>query len=206
MRQLLLSLVDPPPPTLDNFVPGRNAALLDALRAFGTGAAPDRCLYLWGETGAGKSHLLNAWLRDQDGGRSAVDDVGQLDDAAQVALFNRYNAVREGAGYLLVTGDAPPGALALRDDLKSRLAWGLSFEVIALSDEEKRAALADQAARRGMNLAPELLDYLLTRARRDMGSLVALVDALDRHSLEARRPVSLPMLRDLISQTRALPF
>ena len=72
----------------------------------------------------------------------------------------------------------------------TRLAWGLVYEVHALTDAEKARALAEHAATRGFTLQPEVSQYLLTHARRDMPALLAMLDALDRYSLEAKRPVT----------------
>lgn len=212
MAQLLLELAAPPQPTLDNFVTGAdgaNAAALAALRAFGTSASAGRCLYLWGGRGSGCSHLLDAWrrLRDSSGAShawSTQDDVETLDDAAQIELFNRINAARDGHGYVLAAGRSAPAQLPLRNDLKSRLAWGLTFEIIALSDEDKRDALLAHAASRAMTLSSDVLAYLMTRVRRDMPTLAGIVDALDRFSLETKRPVTLPLVRELLAQNRTL--
>jgi DnaA family protein len=208
MRQLVLGLSEAAPPTFDNFVPGRNAAPLAALAALGTPASTDRCLYLWGEPGSGRSHLLAAWLARHaaDADCHVVDDVERLDDAAQIALFNLYNRARGGEAWLLVAGPCAPAQLALRDDVKSRLAWGLSFEILPLTDDEKRAALINRAREHGMQMAPDMLDYLLIRARRDMPSLIALIDALDQFSLETKRPVTLPLVRELLNQNQTLPL
>lgn len=217
MAQLLLELAAPPQPTLDNFVAGAdgaNAAALSALRAFGTPASADRCVYLWGASGSGRSHLLEAWrcLRDSasdsHGGGSAAcitqDDVDTLDEAAQIALFNHINAARAGQGYVLAAGRTAPAHLPLRDDLKSRLGWGLTFEIIALSDDDKRAALLHHAQARAMTLTSDVLAYLMTHVRRDMPTLAGIVDALDRFSLETKRPVTLPLVRELLAQNRTL--
>jgi DnaA family protein len=208
MRQMVLGLSAAPAPGFDNFAPGRNGAALAALHALGTPASVDRCLYLWGEPGSGRSHLVAAWRGRHAGDLAcqAVDDVERLDDAAQIGLFNLYNRARAGEAWLLVAGPCAPAHLALRDDLRSRLAWGLSFEILPLSDDEKRAALLNRANSHGMQLAPEMLDYLLSRARRDMPSLIALIDALDRFSLETKRPVTLPLLRELLNQNQTLPL
>lgn len=219
MAQLLLELAAPPQPTLDNFVTGAaggngdNAAALAALREFGTAASADRCLYLWGVRGSGRSHLLAAWrcLRDSGGDSGGVshtcftqDDVETLNQAAQIDLFNRINAARDGHGYVLAAGRTAPAQSPLRDDLKSRLAWGLTFEIIALSDDDKRDALLRHAAARDMTLSGDVLAYLMTHVRRDMPTLAGIVDALDRFSLETKRPVTLPLVRDLLAQNRTL--
>lgn len=207
MTQLLLALATPPAAAFENFVTGGNAALVAALRAFSQGA-PDRCLYLWGSPGSGRSHLLRAWRRvcAHAGMQAATihDDVDQLDDAAQIALFNRINAARAGQGHVLMAGNAAPAHLTLRDDLKSRIAWCLSFELLPLTGAEKEAAVRQQAGARGMALSAEVIAYIMTHVRRDMATLSGIVAALDAFSLEHKRPVTLPLVRELLAQSRDL--
>ena len=85
--------------------------------------------------------------------------------------------------------------MPIRRDLATRLATGLTYRVLPLTDAEKRAALAAHAAARGFALSDEVAAYLLTHARRDMGSLMAALDALDRYSLETGRPITVPLLK-----------
>jgi DnaA family protein len=225
-QQLLLALSETPPPTLANFVAGGNAAVLAALRAFGDDSGA-RGLYLWGGRGSGRTHLLRAWsaLRagsyvdaraqpDLDGvtitRALAVDNCEALSGAGQIALFNLYNQARgapdEAAAWLLVSGPLPTPQLSLRDDLQSRLAWGLSLEVAALTDAEKQAALLAHAQARGMRLSEEIVAYMLGHVRRDMPTLMRLVELLDTASLTAKRPVTLPLLRELLNETQSLPL
>lgn len=218
MRQLALELASPPAPTLDNFVPGGNAESVAALRALTGGAPGDRFIYLWGAPGSGRSHLLRAVLRSlADAGRDVrlygagemphaeegaevvgVDDVERLDDQAQINLFNIFNNLKESSGVLVVTGNCPPARLPLRADLLTRLAWGLVYEVRALSEDDRRAAVLDYANARGFMLPPEVTDYLLARVPRDLSSLRALVDTLDRVSLEQKRAVTVPLAREVL--------
>jgi DnaA family protein len=220
MKQLVLELAAAPEPTLDNFVVGANAEVVAALRGLLHGGQAERFLYLWGGSGSGRSHLLQAMLRAfrEDGravhlfGGSAdgirpddaciADDVQYLDGPAQVALFNVCNTLREGGGVLLAAGDLPPARLSLRPDLLTRLAWGLVYEVHALSESDRRAALRDYAAARGFTLPPEVADYLLARAPRDLSSLRALVDTLDRLSLQQKRAITVPLARELLQPAR----
>jgi len=124
--------------------------------------------------------------------------VDRLDDEGQIAAFDLYNSLREHSGALIASAAAPPVQLKLRADLVTRLAWGLVYQVHALADEDKARALADHAARRGFRLAPEVTEYLLRRVRRDLPSLLAMLDALDRYSLETKRPVTVPLVRELL--------
>ena len=194
-RQFALPISPPPEPTLENFVPGANAELLARLRELAAGELAESVLYLWGEAGSGRSHLLAASARP---GLVVADDVERLDAAGQVALFNAINAARDAGGTVLAAGHAPPAQLALREDLKSRLAWGLVYQVKPLTDAEKALTLHGEAARRGLRLSDEVVWYLLTHVRRDLRSLIALLDRIDRASLEQRRAVTLPLVRELI--------
>jgi len=218
MKQLVLDIALPPAPTLDNFVPGCNAELVVALDALANGAGNERFIYVWGAEGSGRSHLLRAVIAAarRNGRRTlwfdaqtqvidaagdvlcAADDVHLLGAEAQIALFNLHNQIRGGHGALLVSGNAAPAQLRLRADLVTRLAAGLVYQLHALGDEEKSSALHRHADARGLRLAPEVTAYLLRHARRDMPSLLALLDALDRYSLETQRAITVPLLRELL--------
>src|SRR5690606_20563792 len=127
--------------------------------------------------------------------------VEALDGPAQAALFGLYNRIREATGALVVAGDAPPARLGVRPDLATRLAWGLVYEVRALSDEEKAQAMRARAAERGFELSAEAQAYVLRHGRRDLPSLLGLVDRIDRRSLELQRPVTLPLVREVLKDT-----
>jgi len=210
-RQLALDLLQPLRPSLDNFVVGRNAEALGALRAVAAGAG-ERFVLLWGATGSGRTHLLQALGAMQPARMLTpdhaaafepgvrlflADDVDRYDAARQQQLFVLQNEVRGAADAVLVaTAAAPPAQLALRDDVRTRLAWGLVYQVHALSDAEKQAALQAHAASRGLALHDDVAAYLLTHLPRDMRTLVAVLDALDAHALAAKRALTLPLLRE----------
>jgi len=213
MSQMLLGIAPEWGPTLDNFVAGRNVELLAALRQAAAGAAEVRAVYLWGEKGSGKSHLLQAMVAQATGqgahyaegavpdaaGLVAVDDAEALDDAAQIALFELYNRMREQGGLLLVSGTQAPAHLSLRDDLRTRLGWGLVYQVHALSDEEKAEALRQHAGARGFELPHEVTQYLLRHGRRDLPSLLKVLDALDERCLRLKRVASVPLLKEVMA-------
>ncbi len=224
-RQLTLDLGTPPPSTFDNFHIGANAELVARLRgldaALMAGPIADRTFYVWGEPGNGRSHLLQALAYEAPPGHVrylgpqsalaaftfdprvtiyAVDDCDSLSGAQQIALFNLFNEVRSWPGCALVaTGNAPPMGLTVREDLRTRLGWGLVFHLAPLSDEGKAAILKLAARERGIVLADDVPAYLLTHFRRDMPSLMGLLDALDRFSLEQKRAVTLPLLRTMLA-------
>jgi DnaA-homolog protein len=221
MSQLLLDIAPDWQPTLENFVVGRNLELLSALRHALARSSSERSFYLWGEVGSGKSHLLQACVHaarrmqiaaiyaqgsvppqavDTGAAVVAVDDVERLDDTAQIGLFDLYNRIRDSGGMLLVSGKESPLHLKLRDDLRTRLGWGLVYQVHCLSDEEKAQALKQHAHERGFVLPVEVTQYLLRHGRRDLPSLMDVLDALDAHSMRLHRAPSVPLLKEVLQQ------
>jgi len=221
-QQLLLNLQDDATPSLDNFVVGANAQAVQALRA----CTPGRALYLWGPPGVGRSHLLRALgtrprAHYSNAGMPAtalqrlatdetqayicvaVDEVERLGMAAQAALFALYNhwravAATRQAFFLVVAGDRAPRAMSLREDLRTRLGWDLVFRLEPLSDQDRIQALQARVAQRALSLPVEVLQWLLTYYSRDMRHLSAVVDALDRYSLQTLRPITLPLLKTVL--------
>lgn len=228
MKQLVLDIRPDAPPTLDNFVVGANIELLASLSllAADRGLLPAPHLYLWSANGNGRSHLLQAAVRlAADGGRPthylgadavgetlpettdalvAIDDVDRLRPEAQIALFNAFNRARLNGQSLLLSGPAAPLGLVLREDLRTRIGQCLIFEVQPLDDDSRAAILSALAERRGIRLADEVVDFLLRHGRRDLPSLVAAFDALDAASLEKKRPITLPLLREMMQQGLAI--
>ncbi|MFO1414419.1 MAG: DnaA regulatory inactivator Hda [Burkholderiales bacterium] len=222
MEQLTFALAAPEPPSFENFIVGPNGEAVARLRLAARGELAERVVLLWGAPGAGRSHLLRAVVGaaarpalycpgpaaapaepPDPGALVAVDDVGQADAAAQGRLFTLFNALQESGGLLVAAADVPPARLPLRDDLRSRLGWGLVYELLPLADADKPAALAAHARERGFRLPDEVIAYLLAHGRRDMASLVATLSALDAYSLAAKRPITLPLVREWLQ--RPLP-
>jgi DnaA family protein len=213
MQQLLLDIRPPAQPDLARFTAGRNVELVAHLRAMLEGTAAERGIYVWGAPGSGKSYLLAAWARaceerglgvDLTGMVSAqavvADEVDTWDAAQQHAGFAAFNQVRERGGLWLAAGRVAPGELTVMPELKTRLGWGLVFHLQPLDDAEKRAALAQHAETLGFRLEVPVADYLLNHTARDMQSLLRVLEALDRFSLESHRPITLPLLRQLLHQ------
>lgn len=220
MRQLLLDLLPETPPSLDNFVAGCNGEALAGLTTWLTPNNREASLLLWGEGGAGKTHLLRASgaayqdaLADPDLAAieaelladnpdklrsKAVDNVEALSPSGQIVLFNLYNRIRTVGGRLLTAAALPPVQLDLREDLRTRLGQGLIYRIHALTDDQMLDALRAYAAARRLRLPPESFDYLFARAPRDMRSLMDLLGALDRYSLEHKRAITLPLLREVL--------
>jgi DnaA family protein len=220
-EQLVFDLAASDPPSFSNFLPGPNAETLATLAALAAGTFAEAGILIWGAEGGGKTHLLRATvhaaqargaaatyvadpgaLLAQDPERLAAETIVAVDRIdvatpdAQAVVFRLFNALKERSGHLVAASRVSAAALPLREDLRTRLGWGLAFEVVVLSDADKAAALAVYAAQRGLPIGDDVIGYLLAHGRRDMPALLAALSALDRHSLAAKRPITVPLLRD----------
>lgn len=216
MKQLVLDLGADQAQTLDSFEVGQNAELAQLMRQFAARTAREHFAYLWGESAAGKTHLLRALASTPaarfiaaDAPESAfiyapevslylLDDCDRLAPASQIDAFGLFNQIRDNGAFMVSSGALAPAVLPVREDLRTRMGWGLIYQVHGLTDDEKIAALTTAAATRGLILSPGVLPYLLSHFRRDMRSLSTMLDALDHYSLETRRAVTLPLLRELL--------
>ncbi|MEO6353714.1 MAG: DnaA regulatory inactivator Hda [Burkholderiaceae bacterium] len=218
MRQLLLDLGAEKPQTFDNFFIGQNPELAERLQQIVARVSNERFVYVWGQPGTGKTHLLHAVAAAaaptarfiaSNAGTAAfqfdpavtlylIDDCHRLSAGRQIKAFNLFNQVREHGYAMVASGNLPPATLAVREDLRTRLGWGLIYRLHELTDEDKIAALSHSAHMRGMTLSPGVLPYLLTHTQRDMRSLSTILDELDAYSLETQRPITLSLLRNLL--------
>ncbi|MBA1247088.1 DnaA regulatory inactivator Hda [Pseudomonas luteola] len=185
-------------------------------------------IYLWGTEGAGRSHLMQAaCLRFYQVGEQAVylpmaelsgygtalfenleqcelvclDDLDALAGKREweEAMFHLFNRVRDAGKRLLLSGSKPPRSLPIKlPDLKSRLTMALVFQLQPLSDEDKLRALQLRASRRGLHLNEEVGRYILTRGSRSMNSLFDVLERLDHASLQARRKLTIPFVKEIM--------
>ena len=241
-RQFALDLSHIPKSSLENYLPGKDFALVSSLQTLckswnqasnnlSNNPLNNRWIYWWGPEGSGRTHLLEAltnaaeyagletfslnpnepisWVRLEEqmntlADRDApsvitVDDVDRLDERLVGALFRILNTVQASKNiHIFMAGKAAPANLELREDLRTRLGWGLVFQTQLLDDDEKIQALEQAAKARGLVLSPDVLPWLLNRFYRDMPNLMALIDALDAYSLETKRAVTLPLVRELL--------
>ena len=212
--------------SFSNFVPGRNAgavALLRDLLMAGTGGV----VYLWGGSGSGKSHLLEACCGDAcmhgrpvaylplgsadarpemlsglaDSRLLCIDDVDRAagDSAWEEALFHLYNQAEQAACPMVLAASVAPRTPDWRlADLASRLTAAVVWRLRALDDAERRDALQLHARERGFALSDEVVTFVMKRLRRDMVSLSAFLERLDRSSLAAQRRVTVPFVKALL--------
>lgn len=224
--QLTLSLSLRDEATFDNFYKGANAHVVRSLHELLSGDG-EWFLYLWGQSSTGRSHLLQACchasseqqavaylaLRDNTDLQPAMlegleqlslvclDDIDSVmgNAAWEEALFHFYNRAKEAGTCVLMSANAPPKQLRCQlADLQSRLSAGLVSQLQALNDDQKILALQLRASRRGLRLQREVAQYVLRHYPRDMSALFHALETLDRASMVAKRPLTIPFVRDVL--------
>ena len=226
-RQLALAIQLNDEATLTDFCWGSNTLLQQQLTNSLTGESEDeRLFYLWGSTGCGKSHLLQAccqamkhtsiylplkilkeWGPESIEGLAeqaliAIDDIDAIatDKAWEEALFHLYNRVRDnGKTILLISSKLPLSSLNIQlADLRSRLAWGLSAQIHELNDELKIKTIQLHAHKRGFELPLSVGRFLINRCARNMHDLQDILDYLDKASLAAQRKITVPFVKSIL--------
>lgn len=217
--------------TFANYFSGQNAALVNMLDIDRQvpGIESEQFIYLYGSSGVGCSHLLQAACHQIDSrqGRSiylpmgelvhypskllegmeslqlvCIDDIGSTAGIPEweEALFDLFNRLREVGTRLLVAADCPPKALKIElPDLVSRLSWGVVFQVQPLTDKDKVAALQLRAHLRGLDMNEDVARFIIYRSNRDMGHLFRILQKLDSASLRAKRKLTIPFVKQVMS-------
>ncbi|MCE8015382.1 DnaA regulatory inactivator Hda [Halomonas sp. MCCC 1A17488] len=213
--------------TFDSFLPAANAALVEHLsRQLDADGEP--FLYVWGASGSGRSHLLQAachaasdrdlralYLPLQDLGHFpplmledaerldlvAIDDVDSVIGRRrwEEGLFHAFNRLRDAGKRLVMSGAVAPRQLPVKlPDLASRLSWGVTFHLQRLDDGERLQALQLRARVRGMQLPDEVARYILHRGPRRLDELFEALALLDRASLSAQRKLTIPFVKQAL--------
>lgn len=226
MQQLPLGVRLGETACFDTFVAGGNREVVESL----TAAEPPRSVWLWGRTGTGKTHLLQAacaavnahgsaaaYLDVATGGTPALldglealelvclDSIEQVspDAAWNAAIFRLYMLMQDGPGRLYVASTAPPASLRFcLPDLRSRLLAAPIHQLQELDEEGRMTVLEQRAARRGLQLSREGAAYLVHRMPRDLHSLCTVLDRLDVESLAAQRRLTVPFLRQVLDPSQ----
>ncbi|MDD2925092.1 DnaA/Hda family protein, partial [Rhodoferax sp.] len=127
-----------------------------------------------------------------------MDDVHAFDATQQQAAFNWFVNAQTQQIAVLAAGALPPADLKLRDDLRSRLGWGHVFALQALDETQRRSVLRASAQARGITLSDEVMDFMLTRFSRDLGSLMELLDLMDGYALQTQRAITIPLIKTMM--------
>jgi len=228
MKQIALDIGWATGPTLATFFPGPNEEALSHLKlwlgnASSTALRSPVPVYLWGEGGSGKTHLLKAvkealseqgatvgWLDasvltppdyDEQWAAVLLDEVHLYTAVQQHAAFNWFINAQTYQRGVLAAGNLPPADLKLRDDLRTRLGWGHIFQLQVLDETERRTVLRLAADARGLFLSDEVMDFMLSRFSRDLGSLMELLDLMDGYALQTKRGITIPLIKSMMDNS-----
>ena len=227
-QQIALDFKLPDGKTLNNyFICEENKQALLTLHTTASGRG-ERLIYLWGEKGVGLTHLLQGCCHtaNQKGLRTlylSLKEISTLDievlegleklylvcidgiesiagnNKWEEAFFDFFNRMHDASKRLIITGNTPLPRLPLNlPDLLSRLKSGVVFQIHGLSDEAKIQALILRAKKRGLKLQQEVAKFLLRRCLRDMGSLFEALAKLDQASLEEKRKLTIPFVKEIL--------
>lgn len=213
--------------TFAGFFPGGNVEIVEQVAAL-AGGGGEMQLYVWGDAGTGKSHLLQACCqRAKSLGRDpfylqfAADrlpapavlegleafELVCFDDVQTVAghrdweqaLFGFYNAHRQLGHQLLLTADCPPKYLPFElPDLKTRMSWGLTLKIQPLREDQLIEALAHKARYLGFDIPVAVGRFLLNHYVHDLPSLWLLLEKIDKATLAAQRKLTIPFLKQIL--------
>ena len=227
-RQLALAIQLNDEATFADFCWGDNSLLKQELTQTLNGQG-ERLIYIWGEQGSGKSHLLQACCQALHNNQSAIylplktlhewgpdvlegvdeqtfigiDDIEAIagHTAWEEALFHLYNRIRDKEqSTLIITSQTSPTQTPVQlPDLRSRLSWGLVIQLNELNDQDKMNTLKLHAHKRGFELSTGVGQYLISRCSRNMHDLHALLNRLDEASLIAQRKITIPFVKDILN-------
>lgn len=227
MEQLLLNLnqITVPKPTLTNYLADNNEEAFALINKIAHEKAGFPVVYIHGPQGSGCTHLLKAAgnlphniyidARSDPQLNSlplenesnylliAIDNVQTLSPEGEQRVFHLCNRARSGDSTLLIAGDDLPARLHLRQDLKMRFSQGITYSIIPLSDERKMVALKTHVKTRQMAISDDVLNYLLTHAGRDLGTLLHLLSVIDYQSLKLKKTPSLPFAKAVLNAYQA---
>jgi len=229
----LLALKFPDDESFASFYPGENSTLLTQLKNTVVGIG-EPVLYMWGESGSGRSHLLHALCSEVDdkGANVAyiplrhyqsmtldifenmenmslvcIDDIEAIagNEKWEKALFDFYNRwldnkenIPHNASLVICANGLPKKINIKLPDLVSRLEWGVCYHLSPLNDEQKLGALQLRAQLKGMKLPVDVGRFLLNRLSREMDLLLNTLDQLDNASLEAKRKLTIPFVKEVL--------
>lgn len=214
--------------TFASYFAGHNAELIAQLQAL-VADGQEQQLYIWGDAGVGKSHLLQACcqqakLQNKDpfylafnaDRLPAIELLEGLEDMELVcldgiqnlaghrdweqALFNFYNGHRQNNHRLLLSADCPPKFLPfVLPDLKTRMSWGLTLKIQPLRDDQLIEALTHKAHFLGFDIPQAVGRFLLNHYVHDLPALWQLLEKIDRATLAAQRKLTIPFLKQILA-------
>ena len=181
-------------------------------------------VYIYGANGQGKTHALQgAILKALANDKNAVfidcldpfpehiieiineinlisfDNIHLMAKENQERFFDLYNRARQSEVFILVSGDSLPSDLKVMKDIKTRLSLTIVYKLEELDDELKMSIINTQMSDRNLSVDSKVYEYLFKSFSRDLKLLLTTMDDLDRASLQAKKPISIPFVRKFLN-------
>ncbi|MBI1214200.1 MAG: DNA replication protein [Alphaproteobacteria bacterium] len=207
----------------DLWVSGANEAAVGWLDKWPDWPAP--ALVIHGPAASGKTHLSRVWQKKSEASDVTAENLSSLrglnelpkaliiDDAekmagdaqSETALFHLYNMQKEQGGHMLLTALTPPRDWPfVLPDLKSRLMAAPVVAVGAPDEQLMAVVLTKLFSDRQIFVPQEVVKFILARIERSFAALRAIVDAVDRKALAEKRPVTVPLVREVMNAQEKL--
>lgn len=180
---------------------------------------PAPAIVIYGPEACGKTHLAEVWRTRSNARVVQAGDIAGRDAPAIVhgasavvveradrvtderALLHLYNYLAGQGGSLLLTAATAPTHWNLKlPDLRSRLTALPAIAVGAPDDALIEAVMVKQFSDRQIRVAPDVITYLVTRVERSLATVRAVVAALDAAALAERRPITVPLARQVLDR------
>jgi len=206
--------------SLANFVANEQVLRLIG-RLFASEAGSE--VYVYGDSGSGKTHLLQAVIFSvMEQNKAAVfvdckegipdylvemvadlnwlgiDNIGYASEAQQHFLFDLYNRARQANVNMLVSGTSLPDGLDMMKDIKTRLNLAAVFQLETLDSEQTKEVLNNQMSERNMSIDEKVYSYLFKHYSRDINKLLGAIDRLDEASMQAKQGISIPLAKKIL--------
>lgn len=201
-------------------------------------------LFIYGDSGLGKTHLLHAighyaknlyphivvrYVNSEEFTNDFINSIGEgkagsfqrryrevdvllIDDIqflqgkeqTMEEFFHTFNALHNANKQVVITSDLPPKRLnGFEDRMRSRFEWGLITDIQPPDVETRYLILRKRAQREGLDVPPEVLEYIASRITTNIRELEGALIRVTAFANLNRQRIDLPLaeivLKDLIT-------
>jgi chromosomal replication initiator protein len=130
-----------------------------------------------------------------------IDDIHFLagKESTQDEFFHTFNELHNNHKQVVLTSDRPASEIAkLQERLVSRFQWGMVCSIQAPGLETRIAILRKKAAARGLDLQPEIAEFIASRIARNVRNLEGAVTRIVGLVGMTRKPLELAQVEKLL--------